>query len=103
MLDVCPDSFKHLPGWKEAVEERAKVGALPSFSTAAAHHACPAQQHVSTKAARLVRSWRARPRGKTSLLLLQVREALMARPPGEFLTMGKRIYSEPGHIGGVHP
>ena len=26
MLDVCPDSFSHLPGWKEAVEERAKVG-----------------------------------------------------------------------------
>ena len=26
----------------------------------------------------------------------------MARPPGEFLTMGKRIYNEPGRIGGAH-
>ena len=25
VLDVCPDAFKHLPGWEQAVAERKLV------------------------------------------------------------------------------
>ena len=38
--------------------------------------------------------------GPRAVLPAQVREILMARPPGEFQTMGRRIWNQPGLIGG---
>ena len=107
MLDVCPDSFKHLPGFQEAVNERAKVPPAvhsSSAGTVSSADMClmplSARQHLLLPE---LQWWRLRvcAVSEASIRVPQVRDILMARPPGEFQTMGRRIWNEPGRIGGT--